>query len=328
MAQNPQYTDFRDPFDLLADLHNLGLERIYKNQFARGDRSAIEGGGGARSGVGRTSSPNYNLGVNAPSSQWQAREGSGRVLPPAVQMNYSRDYGNSNVRGGEERRLVKGIEQYGNIWNRYKQDIGKLRKSQREKADEEATTRAEEERTAQYAPQMERLGQLESEMADVEAQKEAVSNRIAMTKGIQDFRDTQRQAQARDVQASNMGSFQSSAQNIPTASKPSLPKGSPIGMLSDLDQESARAQMENIFADIQPSKPRSSGVTPMDFSKMRYGIPPGQTSPFPPFNKSQNTSSLSGQPATPPAPPPPPMGYNPSQGAPPGPKSMHRRRPR
>lgn len=318
MAQSPQYTDFRDPFDLLADLHNLGLERIYKNQFARGDRSAIEGGGGPRPGVGRTSSPNYNLGVNAPSSQWQAREGSGRVLPPAVQINYSRDYGDSTVRGGELRRAVKGIEQYGNIWNRYKQDIGKLRTSQREKADQEA-------RVSQYAPQMERLSQLESEMADVEAQKEAVSNRISMTKGIQDFRNIQRQAQARDVQASNMGSFQSSAQNIPTASKPSLPKGSPFGMLSDIDRESARAQMENIFADVQPAKPQGPGAPPMNFNLPKSNIPAGPVSPFPPVNKSKNSAALGGKPGKPAT---PPVGYNPSQGTPPGPKSMHRRRPR
>lgn len=324
MADRQQrYTDFKDPFDLLTDLHSTRLRMVYQNEFARGDRSDIEMGTRAypNSGVGRTFSPNYNLGVNAPSTQWQAREGSGRVLPPAVQMSYSRDYGDSTVRGRELQRTEQTIEKLGSSWSTYRKNIGKIRKENREKADAEATSRAEEERVSQYAPQMERLDQLTSEMADVEAQKEALSNRISMTKGIQEFRNTQRQAQAREVQAQNREGFFTASPNIPSSAKQEYPKGHPMGMLTEPDQGSVSTQVANIFK-MQPSAPPapSTGSAPMSFNVPPSNIPPGQTSPFPPINKTKNTTALGSNT------PSPPSGYNPSQGTPPGPPPMHRRR--
>lgn len=340
MAQSPQYTDFRDPFDLLADLHNLGLERIYKNQFARGDRSAIEGGGGARPGVGRTSSPNYNLGVNAPSSQWQAREGSGRVLPPAVQMNYTRDYGNSTVDDGTRDRLGSLVGSLGDIKSRYQNSIYKVRKQQQNRniinAREKERVDAEQREASLQeasAPQLERLNELGNEMEDVQSQMDNTRLLINAGQGLSAYRQQQRQIKGQSEIERRQGIGQRISENVAPQVTDTLPKSglTPYKMLNPnpFNPERIGTQLENIMSmgSPAPAPAQGTGLSPMNVDLTKSNVPPGQTSPVPNINKAQNTTALGGTSKSGKAnPPPPPTGYNPSKGTPPGPPSMHRRR--
>lgn len=355
MAERQQrYTDFKDPFDLLTDLHSTRLRMIYQNEFAHGDRTDIAMGTRQypNSGVGRVSSPNYNLGVNAPSSMFQAREGSGRVLPPAVQMNYTRDYGDRRIRDGELQRTASAISTMGDIWNKYRTNISNVRERKREeqRADTEraysntfdpsrnynlayqnayeASQQAQQGQKAQAtaAPQVERLGQLETEMADIESQKEAITNRIAMTKGIGEFRETQRQARGQAEVARRQTIGQNIAENVAPQVTSLLPKSglTPYNVLNPnpFDKEAIGQKLESLMSTNAPAQP-TGALPPMNVPAST--VPPGQTSPFPPVNKTQNASVLGGQPSKPTT---PPSGYNPSQGTPLGPPSLHRRRPR
>lgn len=183
-------------------------------------------------------------------------------------------------------------------------------------------------KTQEMAPHIQRLGELESEMGDVNTQMENVRSRIAMTKGIEEFRNNQRQAQGRQVQEQNREGFFKASPIIPSSTEQVYPKGHPMGMLTEPNQSDVSAQAANIYKmkESSTSSPLGSpGVAPALFDVPQSNIPPGETAPYPRFEKGKNTTTLgsSSKLNT-----PPPPGYNPSQGTPPGPKPMHRRRPR
>lgn len=265
MAERQQrYTDFKDPFDLLTDLHSTRLRMVYQNEFARGDRSDIEMGTRAypNSGVGRMSSPNYNLGVQAPSSSWEARQGSGRVLPPAVQMNYTRNYGNDTVDEGTRERIGSLLGPLTDIGTRYKSNVSKARRRQELKRIEgekerarQADLQAQADQDAREAPMRERLAQLGEEEAQTVEQMENVRLRMNVAEGLLERRNAQRQAQGQQVQAQNREAFNTSViPNMPAAASTVLPQGSPVGMLQNPtpgSQERLREGMSFETATVQ-----------------------------------------------------------------------------
>lgn len=124
--RKPVYTDFKDPFHLLNELRNVGLERVYKNAFAYGNRDDMNMGysGQPSSQVGRMSMAQDRLNVNAPTRQFDRSVGSGSYKPSVPTYNVSLNY--SQPKDGETPELDRvgtvarpllalGAEYYRNI---------------------------------------------------------------------------------------------------------------------------------------------------------------------------------------------------------------------
>lgn len=369
MADSPQkYTNFKDPFDLLNELRNLGMERLYKNTFARGSREDMSMGyhEHPNSSIGKISSPQYNLGVNAPSTQWTPRQGSGGKLPNPVNINYERDFGNPGLDRRELKRIGTVAGPMASVAQSFISNISEIRRRQKKERQEQIEN---DQKTQEVAPQIKRLGELEQEMGDVQSQMENTRLRMNVGEGLLERRKAQRQAQAQSVQAQHREGFYSASPNVATSVKGEYPPGHPIGMLTESNQGNVTAQAASIFNMQPPSPLGSPSASPQLFDIPKSNIQPGETSPWPNINKAQNTSALGGAPSTAKQPIPPhlenramnarkkakestqnaiteemlvtpenppinarggdiPYGYNPSQGTPLGPPSMHRRRPR
>lgn len=173
----PSYTDFKDPFDLLNELRNMGLERIYKNTFARGNRSAIEdeNSGTIRTTVGKTFTPNYRLQADAPSSMWEARQGSGRTLPPPGEINFNRDYGDPGIDRRELKRFGSAAKKVGESL----QSMTKVFYDRRQ-----ADKKAKEDFTAieSLRPSIARLHKINEEMGTTKQQMEDLSMSVKQQK--------------------------------------------------------------------------------------------------------------------------------------------------
>lgn len=160
------FTDFKDPFDLLTDLHTTRLRMVYENTFARGNRSDMNTGYRERpsSSVGNVSSPNYRLPVDAPMTEWQARTGSGGVLPTPSPINYSRDYGDPGIDRGEWKRFGSALKPIGAAAQKLGEDFYERRKK------------------AKYQPLIDRLESINQEMGETKNQMEDVRLNLSETR--------------------------------------------------------------------------------------------------------------------------------------------------
>jgi len=209
------YTDFKDPFHLLNELRNVGLERVYKNSFAYGNRDDMSMGysGQPSSQVGPTSRAQVRLDVNAPSRTFDRSVGSGsykpNIRPYNVNLNYSRpDDGKTPEldRVGSVARplLAIGAQYYRNIQN--------IRTQEREKAEAEAL---EEASDIAGAPAMQKIENLNRMGTQLEAKQRA-------NQGREDF--LQRRAAAK--QASNAEAMARTQETLgPQASAVLRPRG-------------------------------------------------------------------------------------------------------
>ena len=177
MASQPQggssSFQFKDPFDLLSDLHNARFQFMYKNEFARGNRPNMNnvGGGGGGYAVG-------NLDYKGP----QARPNNfayNRLSAP-------QDFGTPDLDRGEEGRIGKvagpAISSLAGTINNLYQNR-KLNKN--------------------IAGDVSRLGELNTMQQDVTNQREALRTTIKGNKTIASTRTAQRQQQAQQVKVGN-----------------------------------------------------------------------------------------------------------------------------
>ena len=308
MAERQQrYTDFKDPFDLLTDLHSTRLRMIYQNEFARGDRSGIEMGTRAypNSNVGRVNTPNYNLGAQAPSSMWQERQGSGRTLPPTVQMNYSRDY-NDIVNEGTRDRIGSLLGPLSEIRTRYQSNISKTRRRQELKridSEQKQAKAAEEQdfqrRVDEAGPLFDRLNQLGKEEEETLGQIENTRLRLGVAEGLLERRQSQRRAEGKAVQERNKAGFLTASENIPSSAVTAMKKGAPYGTLEERDPEEVGKAMKYLFEDTPPTGQPGGTIPSMPVDLSKSTVQPGEVSPWPPVDKAKNTAALS-MPSVPP----------------------------
>jgi hypothetical protein len=189
MAERPQgggsAFDFKDPFDLMMDLHNSRVNFVYKNEFARGNRPDMRNVGG-----GGINLPSYDaqtrLNVGAPSRMMDRRVA---VKPNNYGFNYlsaPQNFGTPELDRGEEGRMgqVAGpmiSNLAGTATNLYKNR--KLNKN--------------------IAGGVSRLGELNTMQQDVTNQREALRTTIKGNKTISATRTAQRQQQAQQVKIGN-----------------------------------------------------------------------------------------------------------------------------
>ena len=189
MADKPQgggnAFDFKDPFDLMMDLHNSRVNFVYKNEFARGNRPDMRNVGGGGSNL-----PAYDaqtrLNVNAPSRMMDRRVA---VKPNNYGFNYlsaPQNFGTPELDRGEEGRMgqVAGpmISNLAKTANNLYQNR-KLNKN--------------------IAGGVSRLGELNTMQQDVTNQREALRTTIKGNKTISATRTAQRQQQAQQVKIGN-----------------------------------------------------------------------------------------------------------------------------
>ena len=177
MASQPQggssSFQFKDPFDLLSDLHNARFQFMYKNEFARGNRPNMNnvGGGGGGYAVG-------NLDYKGP----QARPNNfayNRLSAP-------QDFGTPDLDRGEEGRIGKVAGPAISSLAKTANNLYQNRRFNRENADS-----------------VSRLQELDTMSQDTVDQADALKTTIKGNKTIASTRTAQRQQQAQQVKIGN-----------------------------------------------------------------------------------------------------------------------------
>lgn len=326
MAERQQnFTDFRDPFDLLTSLHNTRMRMIYQNEFARGNRTDMNMGYNPNptSQVGKTSMAQDRLQVNAPSREMESLNAPSRGMPSPQRIGYNVDFGTADLNRRELKRLGTVIGPLAQTARKAFSNIADIRKAQREQNI---------------------LGPYQKEMADIEEQIGQTKQNIEMGKGLLDLRtqslteqhatDTARntlsQQRERERKRESLNTI---AGNIPEATTETLSKVpgiSPYGMLETPDEtrtQRINQAMTTLFKDTSPLPPPSgmsgSGTFNVPWSP---NIPVGASEPLSQGKRDINTATLST--ATPKRPssvrkklPPPPPPQAPGM-APPTPSQL------
>jgi hypothetical protein len=169
---------FKDPFDLLSDLHNARFQFMYKNEFARGSRPNFNdvGGGGVNLPA---SEARTRLPVNAPMSEMVRRAPIRGGLPAPRQLTAPQNFGTPPVEGGEEDRMgatvgplaKEGIPLAQKLYGNYKFN-------------------------KQYGADVQRLSDLDKQQAQVGQQYDNLKETIEINKNLAGMREQSRQSQA------------------------------------------------------------------------------------------------------------------------------------
>lgn len=189
MASQPQggssAFDFKDPFDLMMDLHNSRVNFVYKNEFARGNRPDMRNVGGGDSNL-----PAYDaqtrLNVNAPSRMMDRRVA---VKPNNYGFKYlsaPQNFSTPELNRGEEGRIGKVAGPAISNLAKTANNLYQNRKFNKENADS-----------------VTRLQELEGMKQDTVDQAEALKTTITGNKTIASTRTAQRQQQAQQVKIGN-----------------------------------------------------------------------------------------------------------------------------
>lgn len=302
MADRQQnFTDFKDPFDLLTSLHNTRLRMVYQNEFARGNRSDMNMGYQAHpsSRVGAMSMAKDRLAVDAPSRQFDRSVGSGSYKPSVPTYNINLDYaqrGDGEVAPELESLgsvakplLALGAQAYRNI-----QDI---RTKQREKEEAKALREASDIAGEPAMQKIQNLGRMDEQR-----------QRLERGVGIrEDF--LQRRAAAK--QASNAEAMARTQETLgPQASAVLRPRGPKTAwdMLAQPDSPNVTATMRSMN---QPpaTLPPPTGMPGLQGTP---GTPAGSQGPVTPGQMGTNTATLltanapTSRPGRKKLPPPPP----------------------
>lgn len=230
---------FKDPFDLLSDLHNARFQFMYKNEFARGNRPdmrAVEGGGWG--GNLPKSQARTRLPVNAPEREMQRGAPIKGGLPPIRQLTAPQRFTTPDLDRGEEKRmgttigplLKEGVPLAQNMYQNYKFN-------------------------QRYGGQVQRLSDLDKQQAQVGQQYADLENTIAINKNLAGMRENTRQAQARARQQDIASRVQGALPNVvasvtgdrtnpATLVQPQVGSGNrmAMGRLNTLESQAAAAE--------------------------------------------------------------------------------------
>lgn len=302
MAERQQnFTDFRDPFDLLTSLHNTRLRMIYQNEFARGNRTDMEMGSSKwpNSSIGPSKMAKVDLPVNAPTTQFDRSLPGPSYRPSAPAINYDRSYSQPT---DSPQYANRELARFGSLTKKLTGIAGEANQSIqaiRQKARETAASKAEQDQIdaeqarieSATAPSISRYNELQEEMGDIQSQIDNRKLVMQTGEGLSELRRQNRQTQAQGVQAQNMAGFRNVAQNLPVQARTVLPRErslSPYGLLQTPETPSVASGLRSIYESALPAPPQ----TPTTKVPPKAGYPIGSPNAIPSMKIDWSTSSI------------------------------------
>jgi hypothetical protein len=187
---------FKDPFDLMMDLHNSRVNFIFKNEFTQGRRPNYNdvGGGGVNLPA---SEARTRLPVNAPMSEMVRRAPIRGGLPAPRQLTAPQNFGTPPIEGGEEGRMGSSI---GSLFKEAvpisKKLYGVYKFNQK------------------YGADVQRLSDLDKQQAQVGQQYDTLNETMEINKNLAGMRERSRQAQAKVRQQDIASRVQGNLPNV------------------------------------------------------------------------------------------------------------------